>query len=103
MADVSIQFSGSDFEDGPFYLTQTEGWTRLIDVLNTRSREDYPSLKVFVETGELLDTESLSLEIEEFREDLDADEEDVEGLLDSIIEYVGVGDPEETVTIIGDE
>lgn len=105
MPEVSIQFrgqseTGEEFMDGPFYLTQTQGWTQIINAVNEQPADSFFSLRRLIEEGEISDTTMLTEDLMLLSGLVD---ESLHGLIDELVELVGVGAEDETIEIIGDE
>lgn len=103
MADVSVIMFGAPDQkgrvDGPFYLTNTAGWSAVISWVSSVA-DRFPILYKLTEFGTVTNTVGLANDL------IDACEsspEDVANVLNELASRVGVGDEEETASIVGDE
>lgn len=97
MADVLIAFSGASDQgeesDGPFRVTNTAGWS----AFSQWASEAGPALHDLVTDGKLAGTDRLAAELSAADPPVN-----LKGIAETLIEFVGVGDADETA-VVGDD
>lgn len=104
MADMSIVLFGAPDQesevDGPFYLTNGPGWSHACRWVGSSAAEEFSHLRALAEHGSIKGTDVLGVELAGAA--ILADD-CTSGVLQELAEYVGVGDPDETIVLTDGE
>ncbi|AGA28391.1 hypothetical protein [Singulisphaera acidiphila] len=96
---VNIRLVGSEM--GPHFteFCTNGGYSAFCDWLDSLPEDRFPSARVLSDEGEFKPTDVLAEQLEEAFEEMPPDDPDVLHVVDTFLSLIGIGYPNETVTI----